>query len=63
MIGRGTRLCKDLFAINEDKKEFVIFDFCENFEFFNATPKGEVGASSKSLSQRLFELRLRLGFA
>ena len=63
MIGRGTRLCKDLFAMNEDKKEFVIFDFCENFEFFNATPKGKVGASAKSLSQRLFELRLRLGFA
>ena len=63
MIGRGTRLCKDLFAINQDKKEFVIFDFCENFEFFNAHPKGEIGASSKSLSQRLFELRLRLGFA
>jgi type I restriction enzyme R subunit len=63
MIGRGTRLCKDLFAIKEDKKEFVIFDFCENFEFFNATPKGLLGVSSKSLSQRLFELRLRLVFA
>jgi len=63
MIGRGTRLCKDLFAINEDKKEFVIFDFCENFEFFNAFPKGTEGNSGKSLSQRLFELRLRLAFA
>lgn len=63
MIGRGTRLCKDLFAINEDKKEFVILDFCENFEFFNAHPKGTDGTSTKSLSQRLFELRLRLGFA
>ena len=62
MIGRGTRLCKDLFALNEDKKEFVIFDFCENFEFFNAQPKGIDGKSSKSLSQRLFELRLRLAF-
>ncbi|MFM9950428.1 MAG: DEAD/DEAH box helicase family protein [Saprospiraceae bacterium] len=63
MIGRGTRLCKDLFAVNVDKKEFVIFDFCENFEFFNAHPKGVDGANSKSLSQRLFELRLRLAFA
>jgi type I restriction enzyme R subunit len=63
MIGRGTRLCKDLFSINEDKKEFVIFDFCENFEFFNAQPKGTIGKSGKSLSQRLFELRLRLAFA
>jgi type I restriction enzyme R subunit len=63
MIGRGTRLCKDLFAINEDKKEFVIFDFCENFEFFNTHPKGIDGNYGKSLSQRLFELRLRLAFA
>ncbi len=62
MIGRGTRLCKDLFAINHDKKEFIIFDFCENFEFFNAYPKGTDVNSSKSLSQRLFELRLRLAF-
>ena len=63
MIGRGTRLCKDLFAVNEHKKEFVIFDFCENFEFFNTYPKGIDGNGSKSLSQRLFELRLRLAFA
>ncbi|MBB3839839.1 type I restriction enzyme R subunit [Runella defluvii] len=60
MIGRGTRLCKDLFGTGQDKKEFVIFDFCENFEFFNAHPKGKEGTNSKSLSQRLFELRLRL---
>jgi type I restriction enzyme, R subunit len=62
MIGRGTRLCKDLFAVGEDKTAFVIFDFCENFEFFSATPKGILGANGKSLSQRLFELRLRLAF-
>lgn len=63
MVGRGTRLCKDLFAIGEDKKEFLIFDFCENLEFFNVHPQGIDGNSSKSLSQRLFELRLRLAFA
>jgi type I restriction enzyme R subunit len=62
MIGRGTRLCKDLFAFGEDKKEFVIFDFCENFEFFNNKPKGFEGSGSKTLSQRLFEIRLRLSF-
>jgi type I restriction enzyme R subunit len=62
MIGRGTRLCKDLFAYGEDKKEFVIFDFCENFEFFNNKPKGFESSSSKSLSRRLFEIRLRLSF-
>lgn len=63
MVGRGTRLCKDLFAVGEDKKEFLIFDFCENLEFFNLNPKGIEGNNSKSLSQRLFELRLRLAFA
>ncbi len=62
MIGRGTRLCKDLFGYGIDKKEFIIFDFCENFEFFNNKPKGFEGTSGKSLSQRLFELRLRLSF-
>ena len=33
MIGRGTRLCPGLFN-GEDKKDFYIFDFCSNFEFF-----------------------------
>lgn len=60
MIGRGTRLCPDLFGIGDHKKDFVIFDFCENFEFFNNTPKGAVESSSKSLTQRLFETRLHL---
>jgi len=62
MIGRGTRLCEDLFSPGNHKNEFVIFDFCENFEFFNSKPKGVEGNGSKSLSQRLFELRLRLAF-
>ena len=33
MIGRGTRLCEKLID-GEDKKQFYIFDFCGNFEFF-----------------------------
>lgn len=60
MIGRGTRLCVDLFAPGEHKNKFVIFDFCENFEFFNANPKGIETGNSKSLSQRLLEFRLRM---
>jgi type I restriction enzyme, R subunit len=60
MIGRGTRLCENLFGIGDDKKHFVIFDFCENFEFFGENPKGVGETTSKSLSQRLFETRLRL---
>ncbi|HCS21433.1 MAG TPA: hypothetical protein DIW47_12880 [Bacteroidetes bacterium] len=60
MIGRGTRLCTDLFGPGMDKQEFVIFDFCENFEFFSVRPQGFETSTAKSLSQRLFELRLKL---
>lgn len=60
MIGRGTRLCKDLFGPGLDKKNFLIFDLCENFEFFNQNPKGIETAGAKSISQRLFEIRLIL---
>jgi type I restriction enzyme R subunit len=35
MIGRGTRLCDDLFGPGRNKDTFRIFDFCQNFEFFN----------------------------
>lgn len=62
MIGRGTRLCEDIFGPGFHKTEFLIFDVCKNFEFFNTKPKGFEGNSIKSISQRLFELRLRLSF-
>lgn len=38
MIGRGTRTCKGLID-GEDKKYFLIFDFCGNFDFFRANKK------------------------
>lgn len=60
MIGRGTRLCPDLFGPGDHKTAFVIFDFCENFEFFGQHPQGFAGNAGKSLSRRLFETRLRL---
>lgn len=60
MIGRGTRLCKDLFGPGIDKSQFVIFDFCQNFEYFDENPKGLEGKQAKGLSQRLFEIRLKL---
>lgn len=34
MIGRGTRLCKDVFGPGEDKKGFLIFDYYDNFRYF-----------------------------
>jgi type I restriction enzyme R subunit len=33
MIGRGTRLCKDLFGPGKDKTEFLIFDHWGNFAY------------------------------
>jgi type I restriction enzyme, R subunit len=60
MIGRGTRLCKDLLGPGFDKENFVIFDFCENFEFFSLKPDGLEVNKTTALSQRLFEQRLKL---
>ena len=34
MIGRGTRLCKDVFGPGEDKQGFLIFDYYDNFSYF-----------------------------
>ena len=58
MIGRGTRLCPDLFGPNMDKEHFIIFDYCQNFEFFNENPDGVMGNTVISLTQRIFELKL-----
>ena len=60
MIGRGTRLCPNLFAPDKDKEHFLIFDFCENFEYFNEFPEGIVPTVPKSLSQQLFEIKLEI---
>ena len=58
MMGRGTRLCPGIFDDGSDKKEFYIFDWCENFEYFKENKKGKVAPQPISLAQRLFELKL-----
>ena len=58
MIGRGTRLCPDLFGWGKDKKEFYIFDVCQNFEFFDQNPKGKESTLGMSISQFIFELKV-----
>ena len=60
MIGRGTRLCKDLFGIGQDKKEFYIFDYCKNFEFFSENPKGIEANTQISLTERIYGYKLDL---
>ena len=60
MVGRGTRLCPDLFAPDKDKEFFYIFDYCQNLEFFKQNPETVEGSSGESLGKRLFKTRLEL---
>ena len=62
MIGRGTRLCKDIYGIGEDKKEFYIFDWCCNFDYFEKNPNGKEVQPTQSLTERLFCLRTDIAF-
>jgi len=60
MIGRGTRLCPDIFGLGNNKEKFLVFDLCQNFEFFNQNPKLTDGALGASLSEKLFVARVEL---
>lgn len=60
MLGRGTRLCPDLFGPGKDKAFFTVFDFCQNFEFFNQNPETTEGPAGDPLSKRLFATRVEL---
>lgn len=63
MIGRGTRLCENLFGPNDNKTTFKVFDYCQNFEFFNANPNGLVSNLAKPISQQIFDKRIKLSLA
>lgn len=57
MVGRGTRLSPDIFGPSMDKQGFLIFDYHDNFRFFNtrdtwSTTKGN-GKASKTRSQNV----------
>ena len=66
MIGRGTRLCKGLTCIDQidgeytDKKRFLIFDYCGNFEYFRTHKEGFESRDTKSLSENIFGKQVRL---
>jgi len=62
MIGRGTRLCPKVFG-DADKKEFYIFDWCNNFEYFSVHSDGANPVAVKSLTERLYALRLDIAAA
>lgn len=60
MIGRGTRLCPEVFGPDSDKQVFYVFDFCGNFEFFSQNPEGIEGSSQESIGTKIFRQRLDL---
>ncbi len=60
MIGRGTRLAPDLFGPNRDKTGFLVFDLCQNVEFFNQNLMPAEGNLAPALGERLFERRADL---
>jgi type I restriction enzyme R subunit len=63
MIGRGTRLCENLFGPGRHKTHFLIFDHWKNFEFFDTQYKPVEPKQAKSLTQQVFEARIRLADA
>lgn len=60
MIGRGTRLCKNLFGPGLDKSEFLIFDHWNNFEFHELNADEVEPSVPKPLTQRRYEARIEL---
>lgn len=60
MIGRGTRLCENLFGKDKHKMIFHIFDHWGNFDFFEFDYQEKQPGVSKSLTQILFENRIKL---
>ena len=69
MIGRGTRLCKGLACVDQidgeytDKRRFLIFDYCGNFEFFEEHKEGYEARETKTLSENIFGKQVRIAAA
>lgn len=69
MIGRGTRLSKDLTCIDQidgeytAKRRFLIFDYCGNFEYFRAHKEGFESRETKTLSENIFGKQIRIAVA
>ena len=60
MVGRGTRLCTDLYGPGQHKQFFNVFDYCQNLEFFSQNPDFSEGSATEPLSTRLFKARLEM---
>lgn len=62
MVGRGTRKCDDVFGIGQHKKDFLIFDYFSNIEFFEAKSDVEEieEETRESMVQRIFNKQVTL---
>ena len=63
MIGRGTRLCKGLACVDQidgtytDKRRFLIFDYCGNFEYFRPVSYTHLaGVNSRTTIPAIFSM-------
>ncbi len=62
MIGRGTRKSDNIFGHLKHKNQFYIFDFCDNFSFFEMNPQGRIVNQGYSMTQKVFQMKLDLLF-
>ncbi len=60
MIGRGTRLCPNLLGEGIDKERFLIFDFCNNFEYFRVNKNGSETGIQESLSEKIYNIKAQI---
>lgn len=69
MIGRGTRLCKGVACVDQidgaytDKRRFLIFDYCGNFEYFREHKEGYEARETKTLSENIFGKQIKIAMA
>lgn len=60
MIGRGTRLCPDLLGEGIDKARFLIFDFCNNFEYFRVNKNGSESGVQETLCEKIYNTKAQI---
>ena len=60
MIGRGTRLCPDLLGEGIDKERFLIFDFCNNFEYFRVNKGGSESGIQETVCEKIYNTKVQI---
>lgn len=60
MIGRGTRLCPNLLGEGMDKERFLIFDFCNNFEYFGVDKRDNKSGIQETLCEKIYNTKAQI---